>query len=268
MGITDQMMDTALLGFTLAGLVVGFIVGMTGVGGGSLMTPILLWFGINPATAVGTDLLYAAVTKCSGVWVHSRHRNIDWRITGWLSLGSVPAAALTLWALQHLPGDAKALNSLIKQALAVVLLLTAVAILLKPWLQRLAARGAGDRYQFAPATLNGLTVLTGVLLGVMVSLTSIGAGVLGTVGLFLLYPFLPTRRLVGTEIAHAVPLTLVAGLGHASMGNLDWSLLGHLLLGSLPGIWVGSHMAGKVPDAFLRPFLAVMLALIGVKMIA
>lgn len=260
-------MDTALLGFTLAGLAVGFIVGMTGVGGGSLMTPILLWFGIHPTTAVGTDLLYAAITKASGVGVHSRHQNIDWRVTGWLSLGSVPAAAVTLWGLHHWAGDAQGANGLIKQALAYVLLLTALAIVFKPRLQRFASRHGDDRPRMQPATLNSLTVLTGAVLGVMVSLTSIGAGVLGTVALFLLYPFLPTRRLVGTEIAHAVPLTLVAGLGHASMGNLDWALLGHLLLGSLPGIWLGSHMAGRVPDALLRPALAVMLALIGLNML-
>ena len=259
-------MDVGFLGFTIAGLVVGFIVGMTGVGGGSLMTPILLWFGINPATAVGTDLLYAAITKSSGVWVHGRNKNIDWKITGWLALGSVPAAALTLWFLKSLHADTQALNSVIQSSLAVVLFLTAFAILFKKQLQGFASKHAGDRFHLDGTTLNTLTVITGVVLGVMVSLTSIGAGALGTVGLFLLYPLLATRRLVGTEIAHAVPLTLVAGLGHASMGNMDWSLLGYLLLGSLPGIYLGSHLSGRVPDAVLRPLLAVMLALIGIKL--
>ena len=259
-------MDVGSFGFTIAGLVVGFIVGMTGVGGGSLMTPILLWFGINPATAVGTDLLYAAITKASGVWVHGRNRNIDWKITGWLSLGSVPAAALTLWFLSTLHTDTSALNAIIKQGLAVVLILTALAILFKSKLQAFASKHAGDHYHLSDRTLNVLTVATGIVLGVMVTLTSIGAGALGTVALFLLYPFLVTRRLVGTEIAHAVPLTLVAGLGHAGMGNMDWSLLGYLLLGSLPGIYLGSHLTGRISDRVLRPCLATMLLLIGYKL--
>ncbi|MFJ3448113.1 MULTISPECIES: sulfite exporter TauE/SafE family protein [Pseudomonas] len=259
-------MDVGSFGFTIAGLVVGFIVGMTGVGGGSLMTPILLWFGISPATAVGTDLLYAAITKASGVWVHGRNKNIDWKITGWLSLGSVPAAALTLWFLSTLHTDTSALNAVIKQGLAVVLILTALAILFKSRLQAFASKHAGDHYHLSDRTLNILTVVTGVILGVMVTLTSIGAGALGTVALFLLYPFLVTRRLVGTEIAHAVPLTLVAGLGHAGMGNMDWSLLGYLLLGSLPGIYLGSHLTGRISDRVLRPCLAAMLLLIGYKL--
>ena len=259
-------MDVGSFGFTIAGLVVGFIVGMTGVGGGSLMTPILLWFGVNPATAVGTDLLYAAITKASGVWVHGRNKNSDWKITGWLSLGSVPAAALTLWFLSTLHADTSALNAVIKQGLAVVLILTALAILFKSRLQAFANRHAGDHYHLSDRNLNILTVLTGVVLGVMVTLTSIGAGALGTVALFLLYPFLVTRRLVGTEIAHAVPLTLVAGLGHAGMGNMDWSLLGYLLLGSLPGIYLGSHLTGRISDSVLRPCLAAMLLMIGYKL--
>lgn len=239
---------------------------MTGVGGGSLMTPILLWFGINPATAVGTDLLYAAITKASGVWVHGKNKNIDWKITGWLTLGSVPAAALTLWFLASLDADTQAANAIIKQGLAVVLVLTALAILFKSKLQAFASKHAGDRYHLSGTSLNLLTVATGVVLGVMVSLTSIGAGALGTVALFLLYPYLVTRRLVGTEIAHAVPLTLVAGLGHASMGNMDWSLLGYLLLGSLPGIYMGSHLTGRISDSILRPCLAGMLLMIGYKL--
>lgn len=259
-------MDVGSFGFTIAGLIVGFIVGMTGVGGGSLMTPILLWFGVNPATAVGTDLLYAAITKASGVWVHGRNKNIDWKITGWLSLGSVPAAAVTLWFLSTLHADTSTLNAVIKQGLAVVLILTALALLFKSRLQAFASRHAGDHYHLSDPTLNGLTVFTGVILGVMVTLTSIGAGALGTVALFLLYPFLVTRRLVGTEIAHAVPLTLVAGLGHAGMGNMDWSLLGYLLLGSLPGIYLGSHLSGRISDNVLRPCLAAMLLLIGYKL--
>ncbi|SDH77877.1 sulfite exporter TauE/SafE family protein [Pseudomonas panipatensis] len=260
-------MDFGMLGFVIAGLVVGFIVGMTGVGGGSLMTPILLWFGINPAAAVGTDLLYAAITKSGGVLVHTKNRNVDWTITGWLTLGSVPAAALTLWFLKNLDSDPQAINAVIKHSLGFVLLLTALAILFKQKLMAFAHKHAGDHYHLSGTSLNVLTVLTGVMLGTMVALTSIGAGALGTVALFVLYPFLATRRLVGTEIAHAVPLTLVAGLGHASMGNMDWHLLGYLLMGSLPGIYVGSHLSGRIPDGILRPCLALMLFSIGYKLV-
>ncbi len=259
-------MEVGVLGFIIAGLLVGFIVGMTGVGGGSLMTPILLWFGINPATAVGTDLLYAAITKSGGIFVHQKNKNIDWSITGWMTLGSVPAAAITLWLLSTLHTDTQAMNAIIRQSLGFVLLLTALAILFKQQMQAFANKHAGDRYHLSGRKLNALTVATGIMLGIMVTLTSIGAGALGTVALFLLYPFLATKRLVGTEIAHAVPLTLVAGLGHAGMGNMDWALLGYLLMGSLPGIYLGSHLSGRVPDQILRPCLATMLVFIGYKL--
>lgn len=258
-------MDFGSAGLVVAGLVVGFVVGMTGVGGGSLMTPILLWFGINPATAVGTDLLYAAITKSGGVLVHRKNKNIDWAITGWLTLGSVPAVALTLWFLSTLHAP-EAMNAMIKQTLGFVLLVTALAIFFKKRLLEFAHKRAGGRYNLTGSRLNLLTVLTGLILGTMVALTSIGAGALGTVALFILYPFLATKRLVGTEIAHAVPLTLVAGLGHASMGNMDWHVLGFLLIGSLPGIYMGSHMTGRVSDETLRPCLAIMLVFIGYKL--
>ena len=207
------------IGLIVAGLVVGFIVGLTGVGGGSLMTPILLWFGISPTTAVGTDLLYAAFTKMGGIFVHNKKKNISWSITGWLSLGSIPAAMLTLWILHNIKSDISVINSLIKYSLGWALLFTSIAILFKKKLLVLSQKHAGDKFHSESKTQNGLTVAIGVLLGVTVTLTSIGAGALGTVTLFFLYPLLPTPRLVGTEIAHAVPLTLVAGIGHASMGN-------------------------------------------------
>ncbi|MBY0446010.1 MAG: sulfite exporter TauE/SafE family protein [Burkholderiales bacterium] len=256
------------IGYIVAGLLVGFIVGMTGVGGGSLMTPILLWFGISPATAVGTDLLYAAITKGSGIFVHHKKNNIDWKITGWLAAGSVPAALLTLLVLHKLHSDLSVVNALIKQALGVALVLTAVAIIFKPQLLKWGNRHASSWFHLPARKLNIVTVLVGVFLGVIVTLTSIGAGALGTVALFLLYPLLPTSRLVGTEIAHAVPLTLVAGLGHAGLGNIDWHLLMYLLMGSLPGIYFGSHLTGRVSEAVLRPCLAVMLMMIGSKLLA
>ncbi|MBF4472253.1 MULTISPECIES: sulfite exporter TauE/SafE family protein [Flavobacterium] len=256
------------IGLIIAGLVVGFIVGMTGVGGGSLMTPILLYFNIPPSTAVGTDLLYAAITKSGGVLVHNKKKNINWTITGWLSLGSVPAALITLWILHSLHADTTALNNIIKYSLGWALVFTSVAILFKKKLLVLSQKHAGDKFHSESRTQNLLTIAIGVLLGATVTLTSIGAGALGTVTLFFLYPLLPTPRLVGTEIAHAVPLTLVAGLGHASMGNLDLALLGQLLMGSLPGIYVGSMLSGKMPDLLLRNAIAVMLFFVGFKLIS
>lgn len=253
------------LGYILAGLAVGFIVGLTGVGGGSLMTPILLWFGINPATAVGTDLLYACITKMGGVWVHNKQKHIDWKITGYLAAGSMPAALATVIALHIAQPDTDALNGVIKLMLGFALILTALAILFKPWIlsrltRWLPARPAGQMPVRA-------TVITGVVLGVIVTLSSIGAGALGTLAIFALYPLLPTARLVGTEIAHAVPLTLVAGLGHASMGNMDYGLLAQLLIGSLPGIWLGSHLTRRVAEQWLRPVLAIMMGLIGARLV-
>lgn len=255
------------VGLIVAGLVVGFIVGLTGVGGGSLMTPILLWFGIPPTTAVGTDLLYAAFTKMGGIFVHNKKKNINWSITGWLSLGSIPAAMITLWILDNIKSDISVINSLIKYSLGWALLFTSIAILFKKKLLVLSQKHAGDKFHSESKTQNGLTVAIGVLLGVTVTLTSIGAGALGTVTLFFLYPLLPTPRLVGTEIAHAVPLTLVAGIGHASMGNLDFTLLGQLLTGSLPGIYIGSMLSGKIPDFYLRNAIAIMLFFVGYKLV-
>ena len=253
------------LGYAVAGLVVGFIVGLTGVGGGSLMTPILLWFGIAPSTAVGTDLLYAAITKAGGVFVHHKQKHVDWKLTGWLAMGSVPASLLTLGLLSWLHLSSHVLDSVFKLVLGLALLLTAASILLKPKLIKLINPHGHAPAEFVLKPLP--TVLIGVGLGVLVTLSSIGAGALGTLALFVLYPALPTTRLVGTEIAHAVPLTLVAGLGHASMGNLNYMLLLNLLMGSLPGIWLGSKLTRRLTDSWLRPALAIMLAIVGAKLV-
>ncbi len=259
--------DIGILGFVFSGLVVGFIVGLTGVGGGSLMTPLLLWFGINPATAVGTDLLYAAITKSSGVIAHQRNNNINWRIAGLLSLGSIPASLFALWLLTKFHADSHAQESIIKQALGYVLVLTALAIFFKKQLLAYSQKSIISTKNIPPNVYTGLTVLTGVVLGIIVSLTSIGAGALGTVALFMLYPLLTSRRLVGTEIAHAVPLTLIAGLGHASMGNVDWHLLIYLLIGSLPGVYIGGSLSGRIPESVLRPCMALMLLGVGYNLV-
>src|SRR5690606_5476277 len=238
------------IGYVIAGLVVGFIVGMTGVGGGSLMTPILLYFGVSPANAVGTDLLYAAITKAGGIHVHHKKKNIDWKITGELALGSLPAAAITLWILHSISVDTDTLNRVIRVTLGYALMLTAVAILFKRKIFDYSQRNNSWLTRMNRRQQMIATVITGMILGTVVTITSIGAGALGTVALFMLYPLLPTVRLVGTEIAHAVPLTLVAGMGHAGLGNVDWHLLVNLLIGSLPGIYLGSHMAHRVADHY------------------
>lgn len=253
--------------YTLSGFAVGAIVGLTGVGGGSLMTPLLvLLFGIHPATAVGTDLLYAALTKAGGTVVHGKKGHIEWRVTGLLALGSIPAAAITIFALSHLPKRSNEITHLISVGLGVALLLTALAILFGRRIQQYAARHEGDSLhrRYLPHT----TVAVGAILGVLVSISSVGAGALGVAALFFLYPKLSPVRIVGSDVAHAVPLTFVAGMGHWWLGSVDWTLLGSLLLGSLPGIYVGSHLSAKVPERILRRLLAAMLVLIGTKLIA
>ncbi|MBV8656718.1 MAG: sulfite exporter TauE/SafE family protein [Burkholderiales bacterium] len=256
--------------YVIAGLVVGFVVGLTGVGGGSLMTPILLWFGIHPTAAVGTDLLYAAITKSGGVMVHQRAHNIDWRLTGWLALASVPTTIATVVAIHLWHPDTHTLDNIMRHALGAALLLTSVAILLRgkliSWRQASLAQST-EHADVARVRVVCQTLLVGALLGVIVTLSSIGAGALGTLALFLLYPTMPTSRLIGTEIAHAVPLTLIAGLGHAGLGHVDWLLLLKLLCGSLPGIWIGSHLTGKLSDRALRPALAGMLAFAGARLV-
>ncbi|MDB6063090.1 MAG: hypothetical protein JWM78_3193 [Verrucomicrobiaceae bacterium] len=253
--------------YVASGLLVGFIVGMTGVGGGSLMTPILLHFGIAPSAAVGTDLLYAAITKAGGVFVHSKHDNINWRITGWLALGSLPASAITLLAMHYIGFSGAGMNTFIKTMLGFALIFTALAIVFKQKLLDYSHRNDFWMTRMNPKQQDIATVAVGVLLGAIVTITSIGAGAVGTVALFLLYPLLPTTKLVGTEIAHAVPLTLLAGLGHAGFGNLNLGLLGNLLIGSLPGIYIGSHLASNVADHYLRPALAAILLFTGVKLV-
>jgi len=254
--------------YTLTGFGVGFVVGLTGVGGGALMTPLLvLGFGVSPSVAVGTDLLYAAVTKSVGVWVHGRKGTVNWKIVGLLAAGSLPAALAMIGMLKLLVADTTRPQVLITDALGVALILTALALLFKDRLITSVARGriasSGMHRWQAPTT-----ILAGVVLGALVTLTSVGAGALGAVLLFLLYPRLPAAHIVGTDLAHAVPLTAIAGLGHAYyLGTVDVRLLASLLLGSLPGVWFGAHIGSAIPERVLRPILGGMLALIGVKLI-
>jgi uncharacterized membrane protein YfcA len=248
----------------ISGFGIGAIVGMTGVGGGSLMTPLLIGvFKLNPAVAIGTDLWFAAITKSGGAWAHHRHGHVDYRITGLMLAGSIPASLATV-ALMHYTGVTKGWASALTFALGIALLLTAVTIAYRSAWQALGLRL--ERW-LPESRKNVLTVAAGFLLGVLVSLSSIGAGALGATLILLLYPRLPAHRLVGTDIAHAVPLTLVAGIGHATLGHVDWGLLASLLIGSLPGIWLGAQLTKVMPDKLVRALLCVSLVTAGLKVI-
>src|SRR5665811_212674 len=232
------------------------------------MTPLLvLVFGVSPATAVGTDLLYASLTKTLGGWVHGRRGTVDWKVVGLLSLGSLPAAVITIVLLKHLALDEKTLRSLVASVLSVALLLRATALLLKNWIKKIAQRKDGTVYELHHRYLPAATIVTGIIVGTLVTISSVGAGVLGTVALLFLYPRMSAVKVVGTDIVHAVPLTAVAGIGHLALGTVDLVLLGSLLLGSLPGIYIGSHLSARMPEQVLRPVLATMLLLIGFRMV-
>jgi uncharacterized membrane protein YfcA len=251
--------------YTVSGFAVGMLVGLTGVGGGSLMTPLLvLLFGIHPATAVGTDLLYAGLTKISGSMVHGYNGAIDWRVTRRLASGSIPAAALTLLTLAHFGVDAKATSVAITTTLGLALILTAVTLLFRRRLLKAAASLFDKR---SDGEITALTVSLGAVLGVLVSISSVGAGAIGATVLLMLYPKMPTVRIVGSDIAHAAPLTLLAGAGHWWLGSVDWHLLVSLLIGSIPGIAIGSHVASRVPERVLRPLMAGTMAIVGGKLV-
>ena len=246
--------------YVLSGVLVGGLVGMTGVGGGSLMTPILiLLFHIHPGTAVGTDLLYASVTKTGGSIVHGYNRTVDWRVVGLLALGSVPATALTIAALYYMHIDSKATQLIITRVLGAALLFTAISLILrKPLMNWYGANVP----QLAPERVRRLTILTGAILGVLVSLSSVGAGAIGVTALVFLYPKMDSRRIVGSDIAHAVPLTLVAGVGHSFLGSIDWHILGSLLVGSIPAIIIASIVTARASDTAVRVALACVLILV------
>lgn len=250
--------------YALSGFVVGVLVGLTGVGGGSLMTPLLvLVFGLHPSTAVGTDLLYAAATKSVGTVVHGFTGTIDWGIVIRLAAGSVPATAVTLVVLSHLGKSIDTQHGLLNTVLGGTLILSALSILLRKVIHDFVLRRGGE---FDATQKTVFTVLLGATLGVLVSLSSVGAGAIGMTVLLILYPSMPASKLVGSDIAHAVPLTLLAGLGHWMVGTVNFSLLSSLLTGSIPGIVIGSLLASRASDRVLRPILASTLALVGSKM--
>jgi uncharacterized membrane protein YfcA len=252
----DFSWAAALLPLAAAGFGVGFLVGLTGVGGGALMTPLLIsTFGVPPAVAVGTDLLYASVTKTVGGWRHHVAENVDWPIVLRLAMGSIPAAIVVLSVMAYVPMNTDAVAQWIRYGLAFALPVSGVAIVLYP----IMMKGHQATVEEESPQRLFLTVLFGAALGLLVTLTSVGAGAIGVVVLAMLFPWLPAKRIVGSDIAHAVPLTLVAGAGHLGLGNVDpWTLVA-LLCGSIPGILFGTRLAGVAPEWLLRPLLALTL---------
>lgn len=254
------------LAYSFAGLVVGFIVGLTGIGGGALMTPILiLGFGINPVVAVSTDLMYAAITKMGGVWPYARKKLVNWSVVVALLLGSVPGALLTLWLLNGLE-NMRSIEQLINITLGVSLVLTSIAVFLRSRIRTyvLNAPNRGVKQLVRRYRLQ-ITTVAGLVLGCLVTLSSVGAGALGTAVLIILFPHMTMPMIVATDLVHAVVLTSVAGIGHWQMGNLDTSLLLFLLIGSLPGVYVGGHLGTRLSPRIVQPIIGSLLFAIGVK---
>ncbi|MGR6873875.1 sulfite exporter TauE/SafE family protein [Pseudomonas sp. HK3] len=254
--------------YVVSGAVVGVIVGITGIGGGSLMTPLLLLFGIPPHIAVGTDLLYASITKAGGVIAHHKQKTIKWSITLLMVVGSIPSAILTGIILSAFFEDYQHYTGIITTTLGVMLVVTAILLLFRKRLQLFAENQANlSGRSWLQSNRAGITIFMGVILGIFVTLSSVGAGAIGTVVLLILYPYLRSVQIVGTDLAHAVPLTLIGGLVHLSLGNVDYALLGALLLGSIPAIHFGTKIGSHLPENLLRNMLAGLLLILGVKYI-
>ena len=253
--------------FILAGGLVGFIIGLTGVGGGSLMTPILvLGFGITPSIAVGTDLLYAAITKANGVFFHHRNKTIDWKVAGLMAAGSIPSSILSVFFIENIRARGFDYDSIMMTTLSFMLVTTALIIIIKnrllAWVHSKKSGAIALMLSYRPY----LTVLSGVVLGFLVTISSVGAGAIGSAILFMLYPSKKPTSIVGTDLAHAIPLTAIAGAGHLHLGTVDFNLLLGLLTGGIPAIYLGSILGKKLPDTLLSPIIALILFLMGIKL--
>lgn len=253
--------------YIVVGLGVGIVIGFTGIGGGSLMTPILiLFFRIEPTIAVGTDLLYAAITKASGVVSHYRNQTIHWPIVRLLALGSLPTALVSIFLFNQITQHYKH-HQFLHYFIAFALLLTVGMLIFKNTKKRRPTLQEATQNFHITSKQKLITVLAGCLIGVLVSFTSVGAGVIGTSVLIFFYWRMRSVQIVGTELAHAVPLTAIAGLGHVQLGNIDFRLLIGLLIGSLPGVWLGSHIGAKIPERIVTTAIAIMLLLIALLLI-
>lgn len=255
-----------LLTYIVSGFAVGLLVGMTGVGGGSLMTPLLtLLFGVPPSVAVGTDLAFASITKGAGTFTHRLRGTVHWDIVKLLCIGALPAAVLATLALSHFGTLNAEIGQLIRYSIAGSVLLTVIALLFKG--KMLAWINAKPERQLQGGALSSATIVAGAVLGTLVTISSIGAGAIGATLLVMLYPRLSSAEVAGTDIAYAVPLTAIAALGHWWLGSINWELLAMLLLGSVPGITLGSWVARAVPERFLRGLLAMTLTGVAAKLI-
>lgn len=257
---------TDLFFYIVCGAGVGLAVGLTGIGGGSLMTPLLIFSGVPTKIAIGTDLLYAAATKSGALFSHHRQKTIRWDIVILLCAGSIPASLLTSMALKLWISDDASYAGKLEFCLGVMLVVTSLVLLLKSRIQGEAIQKTEHNY-WVYRHRSVITVIAGIFLGVFVTLSSVGAGAFCTALLLSLFPRLPMFNIVGTDIAHAVPLTLIAGMGHIWNDNISWSLLAGLLIGSLPAVQLGAKLAVKIPNSVLQIFLAVLLMLIGLRFI-
>lgn len=253
--------------FVMAGLFVGFCVGVTGVGGGSLMTPILIMLlGIDPRIAIGTDLLYASISKFCGTMVHYKKSNIVWSIVLWLALGSIPASVLTNYIVATYIGDISHIKTMMTAILGTMLVLTGLTLIFRNRVEVFFAKyRKPDEENFVPSLSHGKLILMGLVLGVVVTLSSVGAGAFGVMALVMIFPQLPMIRIIGSDVAHAVILTMVAGLGHIMSGGVDFALLVKLLIGAIPAIIVGTLISSRLPEKKLRPILGITLFLLGIN---
>ncbi|MFX9106204.1 sulfite exporter TauE/SafE family protein [Acinetobacter baumannii] len=258
--------------FILAGMLVGFCVGITGVGGGSLMTPILIGlFRIEPHIAIGTDLLYAAISKFCGSMVHAKKLNIVWPIVLWLAVGSIPASFGTAWVLEHYLSQSTHYKAVLTMVLGFMLTLTGVSIIFRTLIEKFFNKFRNkentqtENEQLAVQNKRTYIVIMGIILGVFVTLSSVGAGAFGIMALVIMFPNLPMIRIIGSDVVHAVLLTLVAGLGHMSAGNVDFVLLMWLLVGSIPAIIIGTLISSRMPERLIRKILGITLFALGVN---
>ncbi|MGM7388521.1 sulfite exporter TauE/SafE family protein, partial [Acinetobacter baumannii] len=256
----------------LAGMLVGFCVGITGVGGGSLMTPILIGlFRIEPHIAIGTDLLYAAISKFCGSMVHAKKLNIVWPIVLWLAVGSIPASFGTAWVLEHYLSQSTHYKAVLTMVLGFMLTLTGVSIIFRTRIEKFFNKFRNkentqtENEQLAVQNKRTYIVIMGIILGVFVTLSSVGAGAFGIMALVIMFPNLPMIRIIGSDVVHAVLLTLVAGLGHMSAGNVDFVLLMWLLVGSIPAIIIGTLISSRMPERLIRKILGITLFALGVN---
>lgn len=251
--------------FVLLGLIVGILIGMTGVGGGSVMTPLLIYgLGVSPIIAVGTDLMFAAITKLFGTAFHHKYGSVNWKIVGLLSSGSIPASLLALFFFNYLEEANSGFESMITTTLGIALIFTSFTLLFK---NKLMKFNSSFQISGTPVVNSIKTIIVGFVLGALVTITSVGGGALGIVALYLIYPHLTGKNLVGTDIAHATLLTLIASIGHLSLGHINFHMLAYLMMGSLPGVYIGTRISTALSESTIRSGLACMLLVVGLRFV-